>query len=156
MDGERFKEWREDGFDLTATMVPDYDADTSHLGSYYEDSNEQSSGDSDDVHLVPAVEIRSGYLFSRRGSRSCYYRPQAGCEDEWRRDEERLRDYYAEGWYMVGVVVTVSRAGIKLAQTSLWGIESDCGDYMEDVAKELSGEAIEEAKKTIDRLRDPE
>lgn len=69
-----------------------------------------------------------------------------------RADYERLRAWCNGDWHYVGVQVTVSRAGIELANASLWSIESDAGDYLIETANELLQEALDEAADTIKRL----
>lgn len=66
-----------------------------------------------------------------------------------REDFERLRRWCNDDWSYVGVVVTVSAKGVELGFASLWGIESDAGDYLVEVANELLPEAMEEARKRI-------
>lgn len=62
-------------------------------------------------------------------------------------DFDRLRRWCADAWCYVGVVLSVSWRGILLEEhaASLWGIESDCGDYLTDVANELADEALNAA-----------
>lgn len=67
-------------------------------------------------------------------------------------DFNRLRDWCNDEWCYVGVVVTAYREGIELGRASLWGIESDAGDYLTEVANELLDEAVDEAKETLGRL----
>lgn len=66
-----------------------------------------------------------------------------------REDFERFRRWCNGDWSYVGVVVTVSARGVDLGTASLWGIESDAGDYLLEVANELLPEAMEEARKRI-------
>ena len=56
----------------------------------------------------------------------------------------------------VGVVLSVSRKGIVLKKyaASLWGIESDSGDYFNEVANELFSEALEAADEIVSNLCD--
>lgn len=68
-----------------------------------------------------------------------------------RADFERLRAWCDDGWNWCGVVVTASRAGIELGTASLWGIESDAGDYLLEVANELAEQALAEA---ADKVRE--
>lgn len=61
-------------------------------------------------------------------------------------DYDRLRRWCEDQWHYVGVVVETKcdccgTWGHK--RTSLWGIESDAGDYMEEVARELAEEIDE-------------
>lgn len=59
-------------------------------------------------------------------------------------DYERLRKWCADQWSYVGVVVTVTdEDDAELANESLWGIESDCHDYLTETARELVGQALE-------------
>lgn len=62
-----------------------------------------------------------------------------------RADFERLRAWCEDQWNWCGVVVTASRAGVELGTASLWGIESDAGDRLLEVANELTEEALAEA-----------
>jgi hypothetical protein len=57
-------------------------------------------------------------------------------------DFKRLRDWCEDDWEYVGVVVSVYRYGeeIDTHAASLWGIESDCTDYLREVAGELFDE----------------
>lgn len=69
-----------------------------------------------------------------------------------RADFERLRAWCNDDWQWCGVIVTASREGIDLGRASLWGIESDAGAYLVEVANELAGEAIAEATAMLGRL----
>lgn len=70
-----------------------------------------------------------------------------------RADFERLRTWCADLWCYVGVAVTVSRdvdgESVELTgefDHALWGIESDAGDYLSEVAAELASEALAAAR----------
>lgn len=67
-------------------------------------------------------------------------------------DFERLRAWCNDQWSYVGVIVTASRNGIDLGRASLWGIESDAGDYLLTVANELADDAIATARDAIAAL----
>lgn len=67
-------------------------------------------------------------------------------------DFEYLKAWCDDQWCYVGVVVTASREGVELGSASLWGIESNAGDYLLDVANELAPEALEEARSMIAKL----
>jgi hypothetical protein len=58
-------------------------------------------------------------------------------------DFKRLRDWCNDHWSYVGVVVSVELDGEEIDShaASLWGIESDCRDYLREVAGELFDEA---------------
>lgn len=69
-----------------------------------------------------------------------------------RADFERLRRWAADQWRYVGVAVQVEKAGIKLTDqygAALWGIESDCGDYITETANELVSEALDAAREAV-------
>ena len=79
-----------------------------------------------------------------------------GCPDPAdaaRKDYERLRAWCRGDWGYVGVVVTCSAEGVDPGRASLWGIESDATDYLEEVAEELKAEAKAEATATLAKLR---
>jgi hypothetical protein len=67
-------------------------------------------------------------------------------------DYDRLRKWCSDQWHYCGIVVTAYREGIALGSASLWGIESDAGDYLLEVANELLPEALEEARERVARL----
>ena len=54
-------------------------------------------------------------------------------------DFERLRDWCNDGWHYCGIVVTLDGTDFEAC---LWGIESDCDDYHEEVIKELMQECL--------------
>ena len=58
-----------------------------------------------------------------------------------RADFERLRDWCDDDWHWCGVVVVLlDDEGEELDRAGLWGIESDAGQYLEQVAAELADE----------------
>jgi hypothetical protein len=67
-------------------------------------------------------------------------------------DYNRLRGWCNDSWRYVGVVVSAYRNGVKLATESLWGIESDAGEYLSEVAEDLAAEALSNAKAKITEL----
>jgi len=62
-----------------------------------------------------------------------------------RADFEFLRGWCNDEWHYCGVIVSIARDGEELASASLWGIESNAGDYLADTAEELAAEAMAEA-----------
>lgn len=67
-------------------------------------------------------------------------------------DYQRLRAWCYGDWRYVGVVLSVSKGGIVLDNyaASLWGIESDSGEYLTEVANELLPEALEAAQRALE------
>ena len=52
-------------------------------------------------------------------------------------DFQRLRAWCNDEWYWVGVIITDVVSG---EEDSLWGIESDSGDYLETIAHEIAAQ----------------
>jgi hypothetical protein len=70
---------------------------------------------------------------------------------------EDIRRWKADEWFYGGIVVSVSLNGVKLSEhaSSLWGIYCNFGEdnsYLSEVAKELEGEAIAQAKVRAARI----
>lgn len=63
-------------------------------------------------------------------------------------DFDRLRRWCSDDWQYVGVIVTcLDLPGNP--EASLWGIESDAGEYLAEVARDLADELIETAAREI-------
>lgn len=58
-----------------------------------------------------------------------------------RADYERLRAWCNDEWCYIGVVVTRDETG---ETESLWGVESDAGEYIRDVARELAEQLLDD------------
>ena len=75
----------------------------------------------------------------------CYYPIKI---KQWKNDE----------WFFVGVVISVSKNGVKLSDhaASLWGIDCNYNKtsnrYLAEVAQELESEALESAKTEQNRI----
>lgn len=63
-------------------------------------------------------------------------------------DFQRLRAWCDDQWHYVGVIMSVSRNSVMLDEhaASVWGIEDDAGDYLDEVAEDLAQEAVEIGK----------
>lgn len=62
-----------------------------------------------------------------------------------RADYERLRAWCNDQWSYVGVIVhRLDHDGEKIEDqaASLWGIESDAGDYLKEVSRELAADIL--------------
>lgn len=63
-----------------------------------------------------------------------------------KRDLARMLAWANDEWHYVGVIVTMldddNETPRPLYSDALWGIESDCGEYIEETAHELAGEII--------------
>lgn len=67
-------------------------------------------------------------------------------------DFDNLREWCNDQWFYVGLVVKVSVMGVELGSASLWGLESNCEDYIAECAPDLIREAIEDAQRTRRKL----
>jgi len=77
-------------------------------------------------------------------------------------DDDQIEAWRNDEWFFGGVVLSVSRNGVDLADhgASLWGIDCNSGennDHLSEVCEELQGEAIETARceqaRIIDALK---
>jgi hypothetical protein len=66
--------------------------------------------------------------------------------DAAKADMQRMKDWFLDRWHYVGVVVALcDDDGEPLPmpyRASLWGIESDAGDYLDEVSEECADEII--------------
>lgn len=63
-----------------------------------------------------------------------------------RQDMAHLRDYLSNAWNYVGVCVTLhDAAGIEVSADSIWGIESNAGDYLLEVAADCANNCMHAA-----------
>jgi hypothetical protein len=70
-------------------------------------------------------------------------------------DFKRLKAWCDDEWHYVGVTVTVEKAGVRLNgqyENALWGMESDAGDYLREVANELLDDALDAARAKLAEL----
>jgi hypothetical protein len=68
------------------------------------------------------------------------------------RDYNRMERFNRGHWAMVGIVATARIGGMVCGSASLWGIESDGGDYIDEMALEIAGEAAHEADASRDSM----
>lgn len=63
-----------------------------------------------------------------------------------RQDMAFLRGYLSNDWNYVGLYVTLhDAAGVEVSADSLWGIESNAGDYLLEVAAECADNCMRDA-----------
>lgn len=65
-------------------------------------------------------------------------------------DFKRLRDWCEDRWEYVGVIVTCTDLPGEPSE-SLWGIESDAGEYLQEVTRELADEIISQEAAAVSR-----
>ncbi len=113
-----------------------------------------------DLHTAEsdwADDINAAYRQNREAMRASYPSARAYHAAAARADFDRLESWCRDGWQYVGVAVTVSRAGVDLTgpyDHACWGIESDCADYLTEVAGEHVDDALEAARAKIAELAD--
>lgn len=69
-----------------------------------------------------------------------------------RMDAERLEAVMRGDIWFEGVIVTVEIKGREIGRASVWGIESDSGDYFLETERELAHEAISDARRWFKSL----
>lgn len=69
-------------------------------------------------------------------------------------DYERIVGLERGDWYFMGVIVTAHVDGEEVAYESLWGIESDAGDYIEEVIKDCAALCKDQLPKTVEHYRE--
>lgn len=57
-------------------------------------------------------------------------------------DERFLRGWLNNDWYYVGVAVQMTGSDDDRYQYAVWGVESDCEDYIRELADELADESL--------------
>lgn len=156
--------WEEDGFDLVATVESDdTQADLDYLGELYEredrapagaipmEKREVYTGDWQPKYwFVPQLDV-DGERKAHRGD-STRHEAWLRAQHTLRWDYNRLREF-GQYWWTVGVVVKVYKNGVKLGESSTWGIESDSHEYHLEAAKDEAHEALKEAKETLKKLQ---
>lgn len=68
--------------------------------------------------------------------------------------QEIYNDHKARRWWYVGVAVQMFKGNTPLTDQydhALWGIESYCTDYIDEVARELATEAVPMAQRALAR-----
>lgn len=131
--GKTLSSVEHEGFTITAKVVDDDDADLSFYGEF---SNTPKEG---------AIEHELGthHTFN-------YFNP---ADKEYAQEAYKRMCSYGESWTMYGAKVIVSKKGVKLAEASLRGIESDSDDaYFLEVFNDLASEALTEAKSKLNEL----
>ncbi len=65
-------------------------------------------------------------------------------------DYNRLRRWCSDQWEWIGVIVTCEDLPGAPSE-SLWGIESDAGEYLGEVARELAGQIVSAVVAEVER-----
>jgi hypothetical protein len=68
--------------------------------------------------------------------------------------EEQITAWKNDEWHYVGVIVTVSFQGVEIGNASLWAIDSEDPAYHQEVANELTAEALKDAEGFLKKAHD--
>lgn len=68
------------------------------------------------------------------------------------RDYNRVESFCRGDWAMIGIIATARIGSMQCGTASLWGIESDAADYIDEIAHELSRELAAAADANRDRM----
>jgi len=154
LDFDRWSEWLpagKKGVQARVKLAPDYDSRLEDSGDWFgtihfegrHSSRQRPSGCNG---AARKITTRDGYLWWQPPA-DVLANPEALASLE-----KRVRGYYGEQWDYVGVVLEVKGPACsccterKTYHASLWGIESDAGDYFAEVLRDLSAEAFADMK----------
>lgn len=158
------REWEQDGYRLVAMVGLDEYGTVDWIGEF------EYSGIS-----RGAVRVRAPNNFRTDRHGCCFFAPAISYADHYKElrklnfgraeadllarsyiknDADRLRRYCDGDLSLLRVGVTAYRAGVELGSASLHGIDVDSmrDPYLAEVALELTGEALAEAKATLAKL----
>lgn len=149
-------EWTRDGMRFVARLVDDEDYDTSLLGEF---TSERKPGYLERAAIEGrAIDPREHRYYVPARSRSEVAKELVACGHTARGAQRMAKRYeredydrlvrYGDWWNGVGVVVA-AYAGEEhedteapFAEDSVWGVESDAGDYLRIRAADLADECM--------------
>ncbi len=67
-------------------------------------------------------------------------------------DYNRMEGFYRGDWTVLGIIAAARLDGIVCGEASLYGIESDSGDYLDELAHELARTAAHDADSHRDAM----
>ena len=129
--------WRQEGFDLRATLIDDPDGWFAFgIDEYGEFCN----------------RWQPGAVRHWRGDSRCF-RWFVPAKPNKRHEAYHRACDYGHGWGYVGIQVEASRKNVPLATETQWGIESDADvEYFTETALELACQVLDQARSTLHRL----
>lgn len=142
------------GYDVRAKLMPDYDTNLEDSGDWYGALYHTRRSSNTGRDERPA-ECNGAARKIRTRDGAIWWQPPADLVLDvanLAKLEARVRDYFGEQWSYVGVVLEMRGPACvccgerKTYGASLWGIESDGGDYFAEVLTDLSSETASEAK----------
>lgn len=145
--------WCQDGFLLTARLIPDTCPDLDYLGWYVSHRWEPGARRKDrhSPWIAPACTVKA---LARELRRLKFGRTQAW-EIARRQSLENYRRFLSHGdeWVLCDLEVTAARCDVVLGRVPLGCVESDCDEpYLSSLTLELAEEAIADARFKLDEL----
>ena len=160
-DGKRFEfPWGQ--FRIVLSQGNDYDEEPSDLGkgvgkreAKAGDIARHSVGYHEYEYFRPATTAMEHYRDLARDATSDAEIAAAMVEASRyvHQDYKRWEDYNRNEWCYTGVKACIHYQEVKLADSSVWGVESDSDGYEKECAWEQLYEAIDEAIASLKRLR---
>ena len=149
-------EFQFDSFDICADIVFDHYADISYLGEFTDKYSPEAievpdSGPRDCKYFIPAIPIKETIDYYVKEGKSLDEATELA-------NEQALSNLYRAKdlgvtWNMIGILINVSKHGIKLGFNSIYGIEDDISDdELRNLVLDCVSEAIEDAKKNLAKL----
>lgn len=144
--------WSEQGFDLTARLIPDPLADLAHLGRF--SAHRRPGAVRLDRHtpwFVPAtsedVQCQALRTLKMGRAQACLLARRQVL------DAGRRAISHGDTWFLGVLTVTACRCGVLLGEACLGGVESDADPaYRDLLSQELATEAIAEAQGVLEQL----
>lgn len=145
---------------MTVTKATPADAGcyvTGWWGTVRDRAHDHAGIDSKTVGVVDGFDITAGLVHDSDTTVDdfdCY-------------DEKAIAAYYRDEWHYVGIIITASKAGVVLGESSLWGseygilpdvdgwvspLDGDGENFVNGYGPELIAEAIAEAQAKIKEL----
>jgi hypothetical protein len=152
-----------EGFTVRVRFDYDTDPDLSHIGEF-SDTPEDGAIDHHATGKWLGRSHRGDRYFNSAyfaDGLKYYLETEKLSEEEARakadraalQDYERLVGYYTDEWSYLGMIVTIFLKGVKLGESSVWGVESDAGSaHFTEMYEEQLHEAMIDARKTLDGL----
>lgn len=143
-------------YDVEIKIKDDPDPDISYMGTYSvtPDTNaiiRHHAATTECRYWNPTISLdedfqnlhQLGYSKADAWIKALEYREQA-----YNRCERFCRGF----WTMVGIVATAKFGNMVCGESSLWGIESDSQDYIDEIALDMATEAAAEADENRDKM----
>ena len=89
---------------------------------------------------IKSVKLESVQVVHETDTSPAMTDEETGNPDSPEQDYQRCEDYNRCGWHMIGVYavarITIGGVAQEIRSAGLWGVESDSGDYLPEVADE--------------------